>query len=50
MRVNSLRLLHIKIIENEQEVYDGMSEDVPPEYRDKEIKSLNGNNPMILEI
>ena len=43
MRVNSLRLLHIKIMENGQELYDGMTENVPLEYKDKEIKSLSGN-------
>ena len=50
MRINGLRLLHIKIVDNGQIVYDGMTEDVPPEYKDKEIKSISGTSPMEIEI
>ena len=50
MRINSLRLLHIKIVDNGQTVYDGMTENVPQEYLEKEIKSVKGCNPMEVEI
>ena len=50
MRIDGLRLLYIKIIDDGKIIYEGMCEDAPEEYKNKEIKKINNCNPMEIEL
>ena len=50
MKINELRLLNIKIFDNGEIVYEGMSENTPTEYKDVPIKIIATGNVVELEI
>ena len=50
MKINELRLLNIKIIDNNNIVYEGMTEDAPAEYRDVPVKIISTGNIIEIEV
>ena len=48
MTIKEFRLLHISVLDGENEVYNGMSEDAPQELLDKQIK-IEGMEDKILK-
>ena len=50
MKINELRLLNIKIIDNNNIVYEGKSEDTPTEYKDVPIRIINTGNIVEVEV
>lgn len=50
MKINELRLLNIKIFDNGEVVYEGMSENTPTEYKEIPIKIITTGNVVELEI
>lgn len=49
MTIKEFRLLHISVFDGDNEVYNGMSEDVPQELLDKQIKIV-GMEDKILKV
>ncbi len=41
MKIKELRLLNITIKENDQVIYEGKTEDVPNDLKEKEYKEIN---------
>lgn len=50
MKINQLRLLNIRIFDNGEVVYEGMTEDTPPQYIDVPIKIIETGNTVEVEI
>ena len=48
MTIKEFRLLHSSVLDGENEVYNGMSEDTPQELLDKQIK-IEGMEDKILK-
>ena len=48
--INELRLLNIKIIDNNNIVYEGMTEDAPAEYKDIPVKIISTGNIIEIEV
>ena len=49
MTIKEFRLLHISVLDGENEVYNGMSEDAPQELLNKQIK-IEGMEDKILKV
>ena len=49
MTIKEFKLLHISVFNGDKEVYNGMSEDVPQEILDKQIK-IEGMEDKVLKV
>ena len=49
MTIKEFKLLHISVLYGDKEVYNGMSEDVPQEILDKQIK-IEGMEDKVLKV
>ena len=50
MRISELRVLNIRVFDDEKIVYEGMCENTPAEYMNQEIRITKTGNPVEIEI
>lgn len=50
MNISSFRLLNIRIFENGEIIYEGLSEDVPTEYKESPIKIIGTGKTVDVEL